>query len=431
MDPNKETEEINHFPSFFDDFIEDNVLLELIHTETSIHKIGCYLKWKCERIKRNRSCKSDFCIRNILNNEDCSLLTKKTALHYALMCQETNREFINCLKWFDEKLGTVDLNNCRKTLEIYSIAEVIIEVKYETAEEILVHIHVDRLKIWLFNVTQLKFNTECLSNVPSHFLKYLNEVVSSEQDFINDIVAHLISQNNLDFLCVLFESELTQLSTAACFQKEELWKLIQNHIDDVNTTKRKQSRYMLFKTIEFYKTNDLLTVPDILRAESFQHWDSYFILLDISKEKQLHLILPTLKLLKAIINLQLTWQICLYKLLLKHSQLSVVYKTLEHIFTLKFKLTSEHRELLRNVLNALNKYEYSNLCLRVFDKFGIFCCEFDELCRDMLFDEFLEINWNPAACWCFLKSVSPILYKIQHCTFQKYLVCYGHFLIHT
>ncbi|KAK9875335.1 hypothetical protein WA026_007731 [Henosepilachna vigintioctopunctata] len=400
--------------------IDDKFLDDLIQGEKSPEKLSCYLKWKYDRINRKLSERQDFAIKKLFDSKECTPHLKKMILKWSLLIQNTNDEFISCIKCFNEELKNLRLGEkvklCGGLEELFNIAEVILIVNKERELEIVIHVDKENLKTLLLELTNMKLNSEYHINVPSLFLSYFDEIFISDPEIVDSVVFFLIEQENLDFLSIIFDKRLSVLVKSGCFQTNCLWNLLKNCISDENSIKRKQALYILSSTIEFLKNNDSNLRPEVLKSNSPDDWNIYFILLHLSREKQLHLIKPTLKLLESVAHLHIYWRSCLYKILLNHSQLFVVYKTVEYLMDLPVNKTDNLLFVLKNVMNALNKYEYSDLSLNAYSKFGIFCNTLPSEYLVQVFEEFISLEWNPIGAWCFLSSISSVLHKVpQRC----------------
>ncbi|XP_044746564.1 uncharacterized protein LOC123308086 [Coccinella septempunctata] len=411
---------------FIHQFMDDATLFNMIDTEESISKLSCLLQVLYERIEKNLSKKHNFSVAKILESE-CSYDMKKTALDFALHIQADLGEFIYCLRLFNEKLSMIDLESKWEDIimdssEILCLAAVIIDVNIQHEEDIFKYVDKLKLKIFLLKICALKMSKDFPLDKSSLFFKYFMYISSRDPKFIDETLQYFVEQENFDFLCLLFDKTLRYLVTCEYFKQDNFWTYIKIHIVSDDTVRKKQVQYILWRTIDYYKTNCML-LPDVLQTGTFQDWDFFFILLEMSKEKQLHLIQPTLKLLPSITELHMSWRSCLYRELLNHSQLIVVYNIVKHILKLKFSCDEIHRKILFDCLLALNKFEYSNLSKDVFCQLRIFCDELTEDCYLIFFEEFLRIDWNPAAAWCVLTSSSTILGKIPHHLITKMLLC--------
>ncbi|GJQ77073.1 hypothetical protein Trydic_g23644 [Trypoxylus dichotomus] len=71
-------------------------------------------------------------------------------------------------------------------------------------------------------------------------------------------------------------------------------------------------------------------------SEFTRCWNDYFILMEISQEKPLHLITPALALIPNVLALHSSWILCMYSVLLSHSQNAVVFFASDIILQEKF-----------------------------------------------------------------------------------------------
>jgi hypothetical protein len=139
----------------------------------------------------------------------------------------------------------------------------------------------------------------------------------------------------LEILCVLYDKFITADFNPSNFNLlkfDDYWLLLMDCIVSQHSYQRKQAVYLLSRSVEVaFKANNSNCFPKYLKAENDvddieKMWRNYLILLDVSNEKQLHIIEPSLQMLYSIKKLHILWRVRLYKIFLNCSQNVVVYK---------------------------------------------------------------------------------------------------------
>lgn len=235
--------------------------------------------------------------------------------------------------------------------------------------------------------------------------------------------------NNLDLICALLNHINGEYfyTESCCLSNDTFWILIENHISGQSSHLQKQGIQILTKYVcvntTFNKVKDIFMSSDTEVA-----WQAFFLLIDVGREKQLHLVEPSLNLFKCIRHLPLLWQKCCYRIFLQHSQLTVIYKVAIDIFKRVFESQNELREMLKLVLPAINKHEYSLLSCEVFESLAHFCNCLSREHFQVVLEEITAISsWNPVSFWKVIKSVlTNINDKQKYVSFeviQRILVC--------
>lgn len=224
---------------------------------------------------------------------------------------------------------------------------------------------------------------------------------------INAAYNYCLTINNLDLICALLNHINGEyFYTESCsFSNESFWIFIESCISGHISHLQKQGIQILTKHVcantTFNKTKGIF-----LSSDSEVAWQAFFLLIDVGKEKQLHLVEPSLNLLKCISHLPFLWQKCCYRIFLQHSQLTIIYKVAIDIFNRVFDSQDELRQMLTLVLPAINKHEYSSLSCEVFESLAHFCdCVPREHFQIVLEEITAMSSWNPVSFWMVIKSV--------------------------
>ncbi|EEZ98052.1 uncharacterized protein LOC103315209 [Tribolium castaneum] len=227
--------------------------------------------------------------------------------------------------------------------------------------------------------------------------------------FLENAFKFIRDNKRLDFLCVLWAHFIPVDLTSNNFnvlKVDEFWKLV---IESLSTQSQKQAIYLLSKSTEIaFKPENIPHIPNYLKVENESEiekiWRNYFTLLDVSNEKQLHFIEPSLHMLGSIKHLQIEWRLCLYKILLNHSQTSVVYSVANFIIENE-NVWQDFSKILENLLHAVNKHECNEQSKSVFRKIGIYCSKLNEFQFQQFLVDCMNPAWTPSALWGLFSNI--------------------------
>lgn len=247
--------------------------------------------------------------------------------------------------------------------------------------------------------------------------------------FINDAYKNCLTINNLDLICALLNHIDGEyfFTERCCFSSDSFWIFIEQFISGDIPHLQKQGIQILTKYVcsntTFNKVRGIFLSSDTEMA-----WQAFLLLIDVGREKQLHLVEPSLNLLKYLKHLPFLWQKCCYRIFLQHSQLTIIYKVVIGIFKRVFDSQDELREILKLVLPAINKHEYSLLSCEVFDSLAHFCDCLSTKHFQVVLEEITAMpSWNSVSFWKVIESVlTNIDDKQKYVSFeviQSILVC--------
>lgn len=254
----------------------------------------------------------------------------------------------------------------------------------------------------------------CMTVFP-RYLKYSKSDIRP----VKDCLFLALEKKNLELLCFLsdillcskYEEELLIL-----LDNSEFWLLIQNTL--TNTTQsfiQKQAAFILQRLIDYIilgRNTFPHTVPEVVKLatvntdDTIAAWKNYFILLDISKEKQLHLIEPSLQLLNKIFYLHHTWIVCIFRILFYHSQSHIVFASVKTLLKSEWlQNASNFRAIALDLLVALNRIEYFILSTETYRILLSFINSSDSEVFILLLEESCKVAWSPIILWVFFKAV--------------------------
>lgn len=260
---------------------------------------------------------------------------------------------------------------------------------------------------YTFLLDLMKTETECKLAYQT-FISYFKLCDKpSKIQFINNAYKYCLTINNLDLICALLNhinGEYFYIE-GCCFSNDSFWILIEHYISGHISHLQKQGIQILTKYVcsntTFNKVKGIF-----LSSDSEMAWQAFFLLIDVGREKQLHLVEPSLNLLKYLKHLPFLWQKCCYRIFLQHSQLTIIYKVVIGIFKRVFDSQDELREILKLTLPAINKHEYSLLSCEVFDSLAHFCESLSTKHFQVVLEEITAMpSWNSVSFWKVIESV--------------------------
>lgn len=237
------------------------------------------------------------------------------------------------------------------------------------------------------------------------FQNYYNSLNNNQQSELLDGVFQMIQETRqLNILCSIYEYEEVKLYFC---NKNDFWNFLQKSLLQTdNDLIENQVVYLLSQSHDFCThSNETTTTPHSKMSSDF------FTLLRATREKQLHLVEPALPLLNTIADLDHSWKLCIYKRLLNHTQNSIVYHTINHLFAVDSWLDrTTFTETLKILLPAMNKNEYSAQSNRMFVAFNKFCTKLNDNQSRILLEQILNVRLNPTSCWklfdCLLNEIT-------------------------
>lgn len=255
------------------------------------------------------------------------------------------------------------------------------------------------------NTFQNLFYISDLNNLHNRKRNVIQESIKTE----NLALLHLLTDILISYK---FETDLLTL-----LKNSELWFLIQNSLTNVRESfTQKQATNLLQRLINVALDKNVFSfqIPEIIKLKSvntdisIMAWKNYFILIDTSKEKQLHLILPSIPLLKSVFCLHLNWIISILRILFSHSQTVVIFSVVNTVLQNEWLRDTNHfKAIIPDLLSAINKMEYFLLCT---DTCYLFSHFVNSLCNNDMFvillEESCKIFWNPVNLWVLYKIIS-------------------------
>ncbi|XP_017768790.1 PREDICTED: uncharacterized protein LOC108556947 [Nicrophorus vespilloides] len=212
---------------------------------------------------------------------------------------------------------------------------------------------------------------------------FIGVILPKLLDIGGEVVEELIWRNfTFETVCPSVNTFLNE----RILNKEEFWLRLQPGLMSHN----KAANYIFKTAVRKLQTVDV-SLCELVKNCDFEALECLIILLEIVAEKQLHLIQPSLGLLEKVTSLHKSWVKLIFGLFLNHAQNIVVYHTI--MMTLKFTSDLMNEE----ILNALNRSDYSPLAKKTYKTFGIYIRNLDKSAFELILATSLTINWVPIA----------------------------------
>lgn len=438
----EERDNLNKHNYFFKYFKMENVDIEILNLlnnilseeelDKQIYETQCLksliilLKLKRKRILSGEGQKILYPIHQIYEQETANLDLQCEVLKIIfLVIEELDEEILRIIMYLNFQLDEVDNftnSNVAKKIALL-LNEIILICKVQGKEYVFQEnmslSHIDRFLFHAVENCQNSLRIIVLSTVLPNYVRLLNEI--HQLHFLNNYFLKCRDTHNLDVMCILFKQIDTNILLSNCDSilfSNDFWEYLENCISSDMYDRQKQAIFLLKKFIQaFYDYSTLhckipyLETTDVSTCLETPEkiWNNFCILLDASKEKQLHLIWPSLPLLSSLKYVNNIWQVCIYKKFLMHTQNAVVYFVASHILSNKIFFP----KLSKCFLSAINKNEYMHCCTKMFSELPNYCNTLTTEEFLLFLEDVLEITWVPTAAWhLFSNTFCEILNKI-------------------
>ncbi|XP_073989353.1 probable methyltransferase TARBP1 isoform X3 [Rhodnius prolixus] len=347
--------------------LDDNFYIELIDTSLSYcwlnskhavclsHLLSSFI-FVSNRCLENRTIVSG-CIQKHLN-----ILSEKCA---SSLIESKEEDITVCIVVLDCIVDSVIDDLCFKDIQLslVIISEYILELTLYKSRDILTKFLLIFKKICnsnnskRINCNLLQTNWELLKK------KYQN---CSHQDYCG------ISLYVVCFLADFYIVDIHTLNGYPLQSDNVLWEIIQTGLIDDDPLIRKQSLYLLKRCITALdeNSNDVNTSLfhwiSLHKKELIEYWNSYFVLWEALEDKQIHLIIPALRLFEKIIEISskqivsTNWMCTLFIFCFKNESITVIKKIMLIFFNVDVNLflcCNNLKTVFYYVFKALNNMQ--------------------------------------------------------------------------
>ncbi|XP_076251663.1 uncharacterized protein LOC143190938 isoform X1 [Rhynchophorus ferrugineus] len=343
------------------------------------------------------------------NNNDFELL-KETLRKALLVSKDVNEVLIQLMNYI-----TVNSGNSELKIKITHLLDILIKfchnenkfdllfncINYEFLIEFLLNtVDNESIKIQVYDII-----LNCFSIISTNIgVKYVN------------ILFEYAKKNlNFDLFCFVLSEVSPEMAAdkECCFNDDLFWYFMEDCLERPIEYLQKQILYILRVYInKFYFIKDNKFI--FLSNDPQDSWNIFFTLIDIGKEKQLHLVEPALNLFTCLNKFHFIWQKCIYRIYLNHTQNSIVYNTTMYIIQQNYT-SHELKLVLKLVLPAINRNDYSDSTNAMFSLFKNFCQNMPQSDYESLLDEILLLTWTPVSLCKVIQNIFASCNKKSVC----------------
>ncbi|RZC41348.1 uncharacterized protein BDFB_000226, partial [Asbolus verrucosus] len=401
--------------SLLSDILTEEALNDMIKTTSCLATLNSLLQIKHRRIMEGQCEKLCFSIDSIYLrhsvNVDLKIQVLQTALH---VVTNTGTHLLQAINYFLDKLQcNLNEDELYETLNLFNV--IINCCKNNNIEPILCK--VDYRRIYDVILLLLKYaNTS--KRVNTFTLLYfipscLDISTQGNQNILLENIFELVAElKKLEILCVLHDRFISTELNEDCFnliKSDDYWLLLDACMVSKDSYLQKQAVYLLSKSVDIsLNCNNSHYIPIFFKFnnvnEAEKIWKNFFILMDVSNEKQVHIVEPSLHMLNSVTHLHPLWRMCLYKVFLNHPQNSIVYAVA--LFILQNELEwVNFSKIIKELFSSINKNDYSANFKKIFQEIGNFCTKLNQNEFEFLVEESLKLSWTPAAVWCLYNNI--------------------------
>lgn len=329
-------------------------------------------------------------------------------LKYALLVQKDEYE----LKLFECFIDT-KLNSATFDLDYFCMVFSLLEVAF-SLNDFQIKIDQPASLCHFYSMLSSVTHEELMVYISTTTEKLISKVSASTS--LKCLETILTCKNPNIMCCVIEYFLLTDFKSAICdlLHKHNIWEEIDTLIRSYETVNQRQGIFLLQQIKHFYVDNKLFTqlgshyikLPEFNEKDTESAWNAFFILSHVSREKQIHLVKPSLTFLPDLFCLHSLWVKTLYCILLNHAQNEIVSLTATSILTSKWFVKIDNFLLLRACLvEALSKIDYSKNTIDTFVALGGYVNECSDETFWILLEDIIKIPWNPINMWLYCKNI--------------------------
>ncbi|KAK5650696.1 hypothetical protein RI129_001725 [Pyrocoelia pectoralis] len=221
----------------------------------------------------------------------------------------------------------------------------------------------------------------------------------------NFIWKRSLQSQTLDIICAIPNFFLDYSSLGS----NSFWNVLQNCLGSSNHIVQKQALFLLKETLncveKFPTTIAIVSCKNDSQYDTDSAWCNLFILYEVAREKQLHLIEPAYKLLPTIKILHSSWLISIYKIFLNHSHNAVrSYIIIDLLNSDWFNDLETFEQMVSPLLFSINKIEFTTN-EKIWESFENFINGIDESKLKIVVAESAKIRWVPPICYLFYSNI--------------------------
>lgn len=398
--------------SLIETFVTEDGFNGMIRSCHNLDMLDQMLDIKLEFIKKNAHQKAVLPLDNVLNNIDRENLNKAcSVLEKLLVVQSDDTELQHLQYHINNYISEINTNEKDKLNIAFNL---IISLLTAYSGNSKLELALDKLFATLLKCEDKKEDKKLWHTfVVRILLKYTQNF---DKKYLYKVVESTVKARRLDILCSFINfvlSEDLKYEIALLTNSEDFWELMGNGLVAQENFLKKQAIYVLkcltdftFDTSSLYNESEFIKLKSISIEKTKKAWKTYFLLLDIAQEDQIHLVEPSLILLPTITCLHPFWVTKMYGILFSHSQVDIVSSAVNSILTSdwlndvqNFKSFAEH------LIGAFTRVSYRNYCTKI----SPLISSFVQNCNEQIFLRLLtascDVIWSPFITWAFYRSV--------------------------
>ncbi|KAF5273490.1 hypothetical protein FQA39_LY07507 [Lamprigera yunnana] len=385
--------------------VSETELNNKITSAQDVSLLRSLLEIKAQFVADKKQSKIDYSIDFILSNSLVIIDELCQVIHLALLVQTNTNEYLKLLHLIrDNLLSDID------TIKYLKLLNVTLTLCKFDEEQDIFNNFVDHYNFEMILNTLINGESKVINNYLSVniFPKYLPLNNESSKILVNLIYKFSFGLKNFDILCAAPEFFINNVTVL----KKSFWSFLQAGLNNNSSTVQKQALYLLKISINLIRNKDCFSSEEgvVYWAQSCKEnvlltWHNLFILYEVIREKQLHLIEPIYNLVPTIKTMHPSWLFSIYGILLFHSQNSVcTYTILDLLKSDWYFELNLFKEVIECIVRAINKTEIV-LNFEIWENLFKFTQKVDEERFKILLEKSCDVSWVPSACYKFYNAI--------------------------
>lgn len=398
--------------SLIETFVTEDGFNAMINSCHDLDMLDQMLEIKLDFIKKNTHQKAKLPLDNVLNKIDSENLNKACSVLEKLLVVQSDDTELQHLQFHINNYISVIKTNEKGKLNI--ALNLIISLLKGYSGNSKLDIAIEKLFAKLLKCEDKKEEKKLWHTFVTYILpKYTQNF---DKKYLYEIAESTVKARRLDVLCSLINFILCEdlkYEMVLLIKSNDFWELLGNNLVAQENFLKKQAIYVLKSVVDF--TFDILSLYDEsefikLKSTSVEKtkkaWKTYFLLLDIAQEDQIHLVEPCLILLPTITCLHPYWVTAVYRILFLHSQADIVSSAVCSILTSDWlNIIQNFNSFSEHFVGAFTRVSYRNYSTKI----SPLMTNFVQNCNEQIFLHLLSVScdviWSPSITWAFYRSV--------------------------
>uniref|UniRef100_A0A1Y1MDV7 tRNA (guanosine(18)-2'-O)-methyltransferase TARBP1 n=1 Tax=Photinus pyralis TaxID=7054 RepID=A0A1Y1MDV7_PHOPY len=391
MDP--ETNSLRLLSIFLSSYITEDKFDEEIKRTEELPLLQLLLKMKSHLIQMQRHSLTSYPLDGLLGQFVKKNDEVATIIDLALQIQQDTSQYFLLLNYVHYNLLRTESGCLIPYLKLLNL--VLSHSVHERERSILLSFldsqNFDCVINSLLNADDRTATNYLIVHILPKYLALNTNCTNKTRDFV---WKQAVDSQNLDILCTVPNFFLNSTSLSL----NVYWKSLQKCLDSTNTILQKQALFLLKESI--YLVQKFQLDLDIVSG-SATAWANLFMLYEIAREKQLHLVEPAFALLPTINQLHPSWLISIYKILLNHPHNAVCAFAIVHLLHSDwFAAIDVFEQVVACLLPATNKTDFTTN-QKIWESFQKFARGVGNFKLEIVIAQSARIRWIPSICYMF------------------------------